>query len=258
MTGPRRDSVLIHEARSRLGAIGVVIMVGSGKGGVGKSLVASALAMILAEQGYKTGMLDLDLHGASLQNYFGRGPALRSSKSGLEPKWQNGVKAMSIGYFTHNNPVPVKGENKERLIIDLFALTNWGRLDYLIVDLPPGTGDEVMTAFSLFRDKSSLLLITTPSTYSTRIVARLQRLAQKEGVKTAGVLLNMSYLRTGSAISYPFGKRSHSSVERDIGVRVVGELPVEPKVSEENLWGVLSGQSDFGSAMRKLCIRLVS
>ena len=153
-----------------------MILVGSGKGGVGKSLISCAIALSLSKKRFRTAILDIDIHGASLPIYFELSSPLRSTKKGLEPKVvDGGLKAMSIALFTGNNPIPIRGAEKESLIIDLFAQTNWGNLDYLVVDLPPGLGDEVLSAFSLFREKASLILVTTPSPNATKVVSRLRR-----------------------------------------------------------------------------------
>ncbi|HME19437.1 MAG TPA: P-loop NTPase, partial [Nitrososphaerales archaeon] len=127
-------------AQKRLGKIGKVILVGSGKGGVGKSLVACGLGLKLSEAGYRTGILDIDLHGASVPNYLGVRPPVSSGAGGVVPKESGKVKVMSVALFTGDNPVPVRGGGKEGLITDLFALTDWGSLDFLVVDLPPSTG----------------------------------------------------------------------------------------------------------------------
>ena len=257
MISDHLNPILAQGAATKLKTIRSVIMVGSGKGGVGKSLVSCALAVELAKKGHRTGLIDLDLHGASLESYFGRARPVRSGRSGMKPNEFRRVKTMSVSFFTDANPVPVKGESKERLIMGLMALTDWGELDYLVVDLPPGTGDEVIAAFSLFRKKSRLLLVTTPSSHSTKIVSRLLRLAREERVRILGVVLNMSFMQTGRTVSFPFGRRSRSSIEREIGARIVGELPLDTKVSSQNLWRALSGRGELVESVRALCTKIV-
>ena len=100
-------------------------------------------------------------------------PPLKSGKNGLEPKRAGKLKVMSMGLLTGNNAVPVRGAKKQELIAQLFSITNWGKLDYLVVDLPPGTGDEVLSAFELFSDKCRLILVTTPSPNALNVVSRL-------------------------------------------------------------------------------------
>jgi ATP-binding protein involved in chromosome partitioning len=233
-------------SKKKLGSIGRVVLVGSGKGGVGKSLVSCGLALSLAREGYRTAILDIDVHGASVPSYLGVGPPVRSSIKGLEPKRVGGLKAMSLGLFTGDNPIPLRGDKKQGLITQLFALTNWGRLDFLVVDLPPSTGDELLAAFALFEGKSALILVTTPSAGAITVVSRLRRLAEIERVPVEGVVLNMAYLKAGKGgkVLYPFGKPDHESVAHSLRSRVLVEIPLEPKVSSESLVRVLHAQGN--------------
>lgn len=243
-------------ARDSLNHIGRVVMVGSGKGGVGKSVVACGLAVCLCQRGYRTGLLDLDIHGASVPEYLGISPPMRSSTKGLEPKSSEGVKVMSIGLFTGSNPVPMRGSEKQGLITQLFGLTNWGRLDYLVVDLPPSTGDELLSAFGLFGRKSSLILVTTPSPGAIAVVSRLGRLSQTEGIRVAGIALNMAYTKRGKTKEFPFGRSERAVLERKLKSAVLAEIPLEPMVSARGLRYALSRSPDFSRAFASITKRV--
>lgn len=241
------------EAHKRLKSIGKVVLVGSGKGGVGKSFVAASLATLLAEEGNSTGLLDIDIHGASAPNYLGVKPPLKSGRNGLEPKRTHGLKVMSVGLFTGNNPVPVRGKDKQGLITQLFALTDWGALDYLVVDLPPSMGDELLTAFSLFGEKGKLILVTTPSKYSLTVVSLLRKLAEREGIPVSGLVLNMSYIKSGAKKIFPLGRPSRALVERSVGATVIAEIPFESSLGETSLRTVLKRKGDVRGAVREIC-----
>jgi ATP-binding protein involved in chromosome partitioning len=242
----------VDQARNRLKQVKNVVLVGSGKGGVGKSLVASGLAIELSSMGLATALLDIDVHGASLPFYVGAGAPVRSGRDGLEPKLAGKLKTMSVGFFTGRNPAPLKGGEKQTLITQLMALTNWGDLDFLVVDLPPGTGDELLAAFRLFSSNCRLLLVTTPSKLATEIVSRLEKLAKQEGVPVLGVVLNMSYVAVGKRRVYPLGKAVPGLLEKELQCSVLAEIPFVPKMNEKNLHATLESERALAQAFRKL------
>lgn len=240
------------DALRKLNRVGRVVLVGSGKGGVGKTLIACGLGLRLSEAGRSAGILDADLHGASVPNYLGLSPPVSSGRRGLIPKESGGVKAMSVALFTGNNPVPLRGALKQGLITELLALTDWGDLDYLIVDLPPSTGDELLAAFDLFKGKSTLIVVTTPSREAMSVVSRLVRLAKTEGIPIAGAVLNMAFARTGRARTYPFGRATPGSVRARLGTRLMVEVPLDPMVSRVGLKGALGARGEFSDAFKEL------
>jgi ATP-binding protein involved in chromosome partitioning len=239
-------------ARRRLRRISRVILVGSGKGGVGKSTVACSLALALASEGRRTGLLDLDIHGASVPRYLGLGPPVVSGEGGLQPKLCGNLKVMSVGLFTGSNPVPMRGDDKQELISQLFGLTEWGVLDYLVVDLPPSMGDELLAAFRVFSRKAVLILVTTPSPVALDVVARLRRLASDERVKVAGAVLNMERLGLGKHVSFPFGRIGPSMLKDALGVDVTIAVPMEPMLSALGPEAVLGEGGDFAAAFKRL------
>ncbi len=177
---------------------------------------------------------------------------MRSGKDGLEPKRVGDLKVMSVALFTGNNPVPIRGEQKQNLIAQLLSLTNWGKLDFLVVDLPPSMGDEVLTAFSLFAEKGTLVLVTTPSPNAVSIVSRLRQLADREKVPLQGIVLNMAYITNNGEKNYPFGKADRRSLERRLGSTIMAEIPLEPRVSTAGLRLVMRGQNELSKAFREL------
>jgi ATP-binding protein involved in chromosome partitioning len=251
-----KTSYALEAVRKRLNQIGDVILVGSGKGGVGKSMIASAIAMTLSKQGHRTGLLDIDVHGASIPNYLDLRPPLRSSEKGLEPKRLGRLRTMSIAFFVGDNPAPVRGVEKEDLIAHLMALTNWGELDYLVVDLPPGMGDEVLSAFSLFSTKCRLLLVTTPSKHASGVVSLMCKLAERERIPLAGLVLNMSYMQNGRRRIYPFGRADHVRLENAVGAKIIAEIPLDPRISEGRFQGILKKNNEFTRAIRDLTGKL--
>jgi ATP-binding protein involved in chromosome partitioning len=250
----KNDSFLKEEARKKVAEVKRVLLVGSGKGGVGKSLVASALALTLSRRGFRTAILDLDIHGASVPRYLGLEPPVQSVGGGLEPKQVEGLMAMSIGFFTEGRPVPMRGEGKEDLIVDLVAMTNWGSLDCLVVDLPPTAGDELLTAFSVFSGKSRLILVSTPSPYALSVVSLLSKLARQERVQTECGVLNMSYILARGRKTYPFGRPRPRLARKMLEVDALTEIPFEPRLSTEGLRTLLSEEGPFRRAFQRLAV----
>ncbi|MGA2199936.1 MAG: P-loop NTPase [Nitrososphaerales archaeon] len=250
--GERTSTFYDLQAKNRLAKIGRVVLVGSGNGGVGKSLVACGLALGLARQGVRVAVLDVDVHGASVADYLEVRPPVHSTERGLEPKMSAGVKVMSVALFTGNNPVPLSGRQKQDVIVELFAQTNWGSLDFLVVDLPPSTGDELRSALRLFEVKSSLVLVTTPSPRSLSIVSRLRQLADSERVPVEGIVVNMAYQESGSRRSYPFGRLDTHLVSRSLRAPVLTEIPLDYRLNSKSLRDLLRGRSRLSSAFAQL------
>ena len=257
MNTPLSSGFFDFEAKRRISLIKKILLVGSGKGGVGKSFVACGLALSLAREGRRTGLLDLDIHGASVPNYLQLRPPIRSSQHGLEPKLAKGLKAMSVALFTGSNPVPMRGGMKEGLITELLALTNWGPLDYLVVDLPPSAGDELLSSFRLFSGRSSLILVTTPSKTAIGVVSRLRRLAQTERIPVEGVVLNMAFLRLGKTRTFPFGRLDPTSIRHSLSSELIAEIPLDAGVNSVGLSTLLRGRTELAASFRLLTSKVL-
>jgi ATP-binding protein involved in chromosome partitioning len=175
----------------RLRGIKRIISVASGKGGVGKSLVASTLALNLSKKGYKVGLLDLDLYGPSSHIILGvEKYDFPEEKKGIIPPNVNGIKFMSIVYYTEDKPAPFRGADISNVIIELLAITQWGELDYLIIDMPPGIGEETLDLIRLVK-RSEFLIVTTPSKVSMGAVGKLLSILKELKLPIIGVVENM-------------------------------------------------------------------
>ena len=174
----------------RLKNVDRIISVASGKGGVGKSLVASALALHLAKKGHKVGLLDLDLYGPSSHIVLGVKDAFPEEKNGIIPPKIHGIQFMSIVYFTEDKPAPFRGIDITNIIIELLAITQWGSLDYLIIDMPPGIGDETLDVIHYIK-RGEFLVVTTPSKVAMGAVGKLLAILKELKLPILGVVENM-------------------------------------------------------------------
>ena len=175
----------------RLSKVKRVISVASGKGGVGKSLVATSLALNLSKKGYKVGLLDLDLYGPSSHVILGVSDfSFPEEEKGILPHDVNGIKFMSIVYFSEDKPAPLRGIDITNVIIELLSITQWGELDYLIIDMPPGIGDETLDVIHLIK-KSEFLVVSIPSTVAMAAVNKLLNILKELKLPIVGVVENM-------------------------------------------------------------------
>jgi len=175
----------------RLSKINRIISVASGKGGVGKSLVASSLALSLVKKGYKVGLLDLDLYGPSSHIILGVDICgFPEEEKGIIPPIVNGIHFMSVVYFTEDKPSPFRGVDISNIIIELLAITQWGELDYLIIDMPPGTGDETLDVIRLIK-RSEFLVVSTPSKVVMGAVGKLLTILKELKLPVIGVVENL-------------------------------------------------------------------
>ncbi len=175
----------------RLTNIKRIISVASGKGGVGKSLIASSLALNLSKKGYKVGLLDLDLYGPSSHIILGVKDVFPKEEKGIIPPTIHGIQFMSIVYFTEDKPASFRGDDISNIIIELLAITQWGKLDYLIIDMPPGMGDETLDVIKLVKN-SEFLVVTTPSKVAISAVGKLLAMLQELKIPIIGVVENMT------------------------------------------------------------------
>ncbi|MCX6667972.1 MAG: P-loop NTPase [Euryarchaeota archaeon] len=179
----------------RLSKIKRIIAVASGKGGVGKSLVASGLALNLSKKGYKVGLLDLDLYGPSAHIVLGVKDVFPKEEKGIVPPDIYGIKFMSIVYFTKDKPAPFRGIDISNIILELLAITQWGSLDYLIIDMPPGIGEETLDIIRLIKN-SEFLIVTTPSKVAMGSVSKLLKILKELKIPIIGVIENMSMTKS--------------------------------------------------------------
>lgn len=204
----------------RLREISKIIIVCSGKGGVGKTLVSVLASLTAARRGLRVGLLDLDFHGPSTHVVLGATPVPAPVEDrGLVPPTVAGVKLMSIALFAEDAPLPLRGRDATNALLELLAVTRWGELDLLVVDSPPGTGDELLDALKLMK-RGEALVVTTSSKLSLTVAARLVALLKDARVPMVGVLENM---RVGK------GGEVEAETTR-WGVKYLGWLPYDSAV----------------------------
>ena len=249
-----RDEILGR----RFSKIEFALLVASGKGGVGKSLISAVIALESARRGRRVGLLDLDLHGPSSAAILGVRDLPEEKEDGLVPPEAGGVKVMSLDLFVGGRPVPVGGWGKRELIKEVLALTDWGDLDLLVVDLPPGTGDEVLTAASSITTGKGALVVTIPSVLSVRIARRAAELLIDMGIPLLGIVENMSLLRLGSSEVRPFGEGEAESLAADLRVPLLATLPLDPAAAAAADYSDLEGllNTEFAREVRSLLDRL--
>ncbi|NJE30679.1 ATP-binding protein [Thermococcus sp. 18S1] len=175
----------------RLEKVKRIIPVVSGKGGVGKSLVSTTLALVLAEKGYKVGLLDLDFHGASDHVILGFEPKeFPEEEYGVIPPTVHGIKFMSIVYYSEDKPTPMRGMEVSDALIELLTITRWDELDYLIIDMPPGLGDQFLDVMR-FLKKGEFIVVATPSKLAINVVGKLIEVLKERKYKILGIVENL-------------------------------------------------------------------
>ncbi len=174
----------------RLKNVRRVIAVSSGKGGVGKSMIAAALALRLKDRGHTVGLLDLDFTSPATHVILGVEGLYPEEDYGIIPPIAHGLSYMSITYYSVDKPTPLRGEDVSNAIIELLAITRWSELDYLIVDMPPGIGDATLDTLRLI-PRIEFIVATTPSRVAFQSVRRLLVLLKDLGVPIIGVVENI-------------------------------------------------------------------
>jgi len=179
----------------RFDKVGKVIAVSSGKGGVGKSMVATSLALNLRDKGYKVGLLDLDFTSPATHVILGVEGLYPEEEYGIIPPLAHDMRYMSITYYSLDEPAPLRGMDVSNAIIELLAITKWGELDYLVVDMPPGIGDATLDTIRLV-PKLEFVVVTIPSRVAYQSVRRLLVLFKNMGINVTGVIENMVMKKT--------------------------------------------------------------
>ncbi len=174
----------------RLSGIKKIIAISGGKGGVGKSSVASMLALVFSDMGKKVGLLDLDLSGPTDHAILGVKNVFPEEEKGIVPPQVKGIKFMSIVYFAGENPLPFRGEDYSNSIIELLAITKWGNLDYLIIDMPPGTGDATLDVLRVIKN-IEFIMVGNQSKLTLETLRKVIQMSKEAGKKVIGVIENM-------------------------------------------------------------------
>jgi len=218
------------------GRVRHVVAVGSGKGGVGKSSVTALLASELRRRGRSVGILDADITGPSIPKLFGLTGPLVDRGEGIEPaSSRSGISVVSSQFMVEDEQTPViwRGPLVTRLITQFFGGVNWGALDYLLIDMPPGTSDVPLTVFQTI-PIDGMVFVLTPQDLAALIVKKAMNMARDLHVPLLGVVDNMAWIscpHCGERIEL-FGTSRVPKVGAEYGIPVLGQLPVVPAISE--------------------------
>ena len=238
------------------------IAVASGKGGVGKSTVTVNLAMALMRLGKKVGVIDADIYGFSVPDMMGveHRPAVRGEK--IIPVERFGVKVISMGFFVEDNsPIIWRGPMLGKMLSSFFKEVEWGDLDYLLLDLPPGTGDIAMDVHELLPTCKEVI-VTTPHPTAAFVAARAGQMALKTKHEILGVVENMAYFeseKTGEK-EYVFGRGGGQKLAEVLHTKVLGQLPLQQPYEEEDVFAPSIYQEDhpLGKEYHKIAAKIVA
>ena len=230
---PMKQPTTTGEIQSTLKTVQAVIAVSSCKGGVGKSTIAAHMALELASRGYKVGLMDADIHGPSVPTIFGlQGtPIYTNEQKQIIPIEKNKLKLMSFGFLLGDAPAVMRGPIVSRYIQQILHGTAWGDLDYLFIDMPPGTGDVQLTITQSVR-LTGAVIITTRQTLSLVDVARGILMFEQVNVPILGIIENMSYFMCDQCDKkhYIFGGSGQSELSERFGVETLAEIPLLPQL----------------------------
>lgn len=224
-----------------------VIGIVSGKGGVGKSMATASLANLLASKGYRVGIMDADITGPSIPRMYGLAGPAEAGEEGIYPVLtDNDIKVMSINLLMPDPETPViwRGPVLANMVKQFWKDVIWGELDYLLVDMPPGTGDVPLTVFQSL-PVDGIVIVTSPQDLVKMIVKKAFNMAATMNIPVLGMIENYSYLKCpdcGKEISV-FGKSRIEEVSKELQVAVLGKMPIDPKLTE------LSDAGEFAQAV---------
>ncbi|HTA94104.1 MAG TPA: Mrp/NBP35 family ATP-binding protein [Polyangiaceae bacterium] len=214
-----------------------VILVMSGKGGVGKSTVASNLALALSRMGHSVGLLDADIYGPSIPTMFGITGQPQSDGKQIQPLERFGIKLMSIGFLLEDpkSAIVWRGPMLHGALLQFLKDVNWGKLDFLLLDLPPGTGDVALTLSQKVRSTGAVI-VTTPQEVALQDVYKSVSMAQKVGIPLLGVVENESYFVCDGCEKRHelFGSGGGQSIADFAKAPLLGQIPLHPSVRQ---WG---------------------
>ena len=238
-------SGIAKEPMNKASNVKKVIGVVSGKGGVGKSFVTSSLACAMNKAGYKVGIMDADITGPSIPRMYGVHGAAEASDMGIEPRMtKNGIKLMSMNLLlpTEDTPVIWRGPVIAGVVKQFWNETAWGDIDYLFVDMPPGTGDVPLTVFQSL-PVDGIVIVTSPQELVNMIVKKAYNMAEAMHITVLGVVENFSYLKCpdcGKEIKL-FGESHIDEIAKELSVPVLGKLPLDTS------YAAIADKGDFYS-----------
>ena len=224
------------EPANRLSHINKVIGVVSGKGGVGKSMVTSSLAVMMQRRGFTTAILDADITGPSIPKMFGVNGRAQGSELGIDPRLTStGIEVMSVNLLLEHTDDPVvwRGPVIAGTVKQFWSDVVWGEVDYMFIDMPPGTGDVPLTVFQSI-PVDGIVIVTSPQDLVSMIVKKACKMAKLMNVPVVGIVENMSYLvcpDCGKQIDI-FGKSKLEEIAAETGLKVLGRMPIDPRLAE--------------------------
>lgn len=229
----RKESFMVEE--NKFSHVKHVIGIVSGKGGVGKSLVTSELAVLLNKKGYKVGVLDADITGPSIPKMFGIHEQALGNEDGIIPaETAGGIKLISINMMLDDEETPViwRGPVLAGVVKQFWNEVIWGEIDYLLVDMPPGTGDVPLTVFQSL-PVSGIVIVTSPQELVEMIVKKAYNMAKQMNIPVVGLVQNMSYLLCpdcGKKI-YIYGEGKGEEMAAALDIPSYASLPIEPEIA---------------------------
>jgi ATP-binding protein involved in chromosome partitioning len=238
------------------------IAVASGKGGVGKTTVAVNLALAFAKQGFRTGLLDADVYGPSIPLMLDLPEALEEEEGMAIPREKFGLRIVSMGMTAGQNEAFIwRGPLVAKMIRRLLGQVKWGELDYLVIDLPPGTGDPSITVAQAI-PQASILMVTTPQNLSLADVRRAITLFRKHNLRIAGLIENMSYFQishTAKPIQI-FGHGGGEKLSRETALPLLGSVPFDLDLGQGGESGIplmiSAPDSEIGRIFQKVAMEL--
>jgi len=235
------------------------IAVMSGKGGVGKTTVSVNIAGELARRGHSVGLLDADLTGPNVPRAVGMMGAHLTIRDGkiIPVSGPLGIKVVSLGFMVEDEDAIIwRGPLKAKAIKELVEDVDWGELDFLVVDLPPGTGDEPLSVMQLI-PLDGVVIVTTPQKMALMDVRRAIRMVKLMNIRVLGVIENMSYFQCGDERVRIFGEGGGRRLAEEEGTPFLGEIPIDPKVTELTDEGKLVTLEHQGSPVAKAFSEIV-
>lgn len=234
--GNRTEPESLLAKPHELSHIKKVIGVCSGKGGVGKSLVTSLLAVLAQRQGLKVGILDADITGPSIPKMYGiHGPA-QADDEGIYPMLtENDIKIMSVNLLMPDEETPViwRGPVISNMVKQFWTDVIWGELDYLFVDMPPGTGDVPLTVFQSL-PVEGVVIVSSPQDLVRMIVKKAYNMAKTMNIKVLGIVENYSYFKCPDCqkVYQIFGESHIDEIAKELDVPVLGKMPIDPEFAK--------------------------
>jgi ATP-binding protein involved in chromosome partitioning len=233
-----------------------VIAIGSGKGGVGKSTVTVNLAAALAGRGRRVGVIDADVYGFSIATMLGAPGRAEAAGQVIMPLQRAGIKCISIGHFFDERQAIIwRGPQLHDAVTQFIGRVYWGDLEYLLIDLPPGTGDVPMTLAELV-PAMGLVVVTTPQPAAAAVAFRAGEMARRLGMRLLGIVENMAYYQPSgeSRVQFPFGRGGGRMLARRLGVPLLGRVPLDQRIREggDAGWPVTLGAGQSPPA-REFC-----